>query len=159
MTPFLPKALDNDYRGHVVAPWLLGPLLLLKLGMSVNSIFNGAYVASQADGLPLDAYPADAAKTIVSLFGLWGISHLALVMLGVLVLVRYRSALPLAFAGLLAEQLGRKAVVHFHPIASVQTSVGGPVTTTLYALMISGLVLSLWPRPSRAAEGDATRDA
>lgn len=159
LTPFLPKHIDNDYRGHVVAPWLLGTALLLKIAMSVNSIFNGAYVAGNADGIPLDRYPAEAAATIVALFGLWGVSHLALMLLGVLVLVRYRSAVPLVFAVLLAEQLGRKAVVALHPIASRDTSVGSPVTYALYSLVIVGLALSLWARrgPGDHSRGDSAR--
>ncbi len=50
----LPRQADNTYGGHKLALWLFALLVLVKVLMSVNSIFNGFSVASSADGIPLD---------------------------------------------------------------------------------------------------------
>jgi hypothetical protein len=53
----LPQRVDNTYRGHNLALWLFGAVVLMKLAMSLNSIFNGYVVASSADGSPLTHSP------------------------------------------------------------------------------------------------------
>jgi hypothetical protein len=62
--------------------------------MSLNSIFNGYVVLSTADGIPLDPYTPAAARTIVSLFAVLGLSNFMICLLGILVLARYRSMIP-----------------------------------------------------------------
>lgn len=52
----LPRQADNDFQGYTLALWLFGAILLVLAAMSVNSVFNGHYVAVNADGLPLDTY-------------------------------------------------------------------------------------------------------
>lgn len=145
-TPVLPRQIDNGYRGNRLAPWFLGAVVLAKTAMSLNSILNGRAVASSADGIPLDTYPAAAAATVVSLFGIWGVGQLVLCLLSVLVLVRYRSAIPLVFLVLLIEHLARKTVLHFMPIASSSLAPGRYVNLALVATMIIGFTLSLWGR-------------
>ncbi len=56
LNPLLPRRVDNTYRGHKLALWLFGLVVLLKLVISLNSIFNGRTVASSADGILLDTF-------------------------------------------------------------------------------------------------------
>ena len=142
----IPRPLDNAYHGHRLALWLFGLVLVMKIGMSLGSIFNGAVVASSADGLPLDAFTPAGAQTVVSLVALLGLAHLMPCLLGMLALVRYRALVPLLFALLLLEHLGRKVVLHFLPIARVGTPPGGGVNLVLLSLLTVGLALSLWGR-------------
>jgi hypothetical protein len=144
----LPRHIDNTYRGSKLALWLFGFLLFMKVAMSVNSIFNGASVASSADGIPLDAYTPAAARTIVSLFALLGLSHFVICVLGILVLVRYRSMIPFMFALLLLEHLSRRLILHFSPIIRTGTPPGFYVNLVLLAVMLAGLALSLRTRGS-----------
>ncbi|MGH8864960.1 MAG: hypothetical protein ACREVZ_10020 [Burkholderiales bacterium] len=139
-----PEHGDNTYGGHKLALWLFALLLLMKGGISVNSMLNGYLVAAPADGIPLDTYSPAGAQAFVSLFALWGLSHLMICLLGVLVLVRYRSLVPLMYALLLIEHLGRKLLLYFHPIARTGTSHGLIINIALLVLMIIGLALSLW---------------
>jgi hypothetical protein len=139
----LPPTIDNTYRGHRLAIWVLALLVLLKTIMSLNSIFNGYDVASSADGIPLDTYPPAAARTIVTLFALLGLGHFVLCALGVLVLVRYRSMIPFLFALLLLEHLSRRLILYVIPIVRVGRPPGFAVNVILLVLMIVGLVLSL----------------
>jgi hypothetical protein len=146
---FLPRTIDNTYRGHKAALWILGLLVLLKLVMSWNSIVNGRSVATRADGLPLDTYSADAAQTIVAMFGMWAVAHLMICLLCILALVRYRAFVPFLFAWLLVEQLGRKLLLQFIPIIRVGAPPSTAVNLALIALMVAGLALSLWERRVR----------
>lgn len=148
-----PREIDNAYRGPKVALWILGFLAASKITMGLNSVVNGVYVLTSADGVPLESYPAAAAQTIVAIFALWGWALFLFALLAVLVLVRYRSMTPLAYALLLAEHLGRKAILQFLPIVRSDTAPAWWVNAVLLALMVVGLVLSLW---RRGAPGGAT---
>jgi hypothetical protein len=139
----LPQRVDNTYRGHKLALWLFGAVVLMKLAMSLNSIFNGYVVASSADGIPLDTFPSSAARTVIALFAIWGLAHLMICLLCILVLVRYRSMVPLMLALLLLEHLSRKLILQFLPIVRTGTPPGFFINFILLALMIAGLSLSL----------------
>jgi hypothetical protein len=116
----------------------------MKVAISLNSIINGYFVASSADGIPLDSYPPAAARTIVSLFALLGLSHLVICVLCILVLVRYRSLVPFMFALLLVEHLGRRLILQLMPIVRSGAPPAPAVNLGLLLVMIVGLVLSLW---------------
>ena len=139
----LPASADNAYRGHKIAVWLFAIIVLMRSAMSLNSIFNGAYVANSADGIPLNTYPAPAAQTAVALFALLGLAQLMMYLLSIVVLVRYRSLVPLMFALLLVHFLSARIVLRFLPIVRTGTPPGPYVNWALFALMIAGLALSL----------------
>ncbi len=158
---FLPHGIDNTYRGHRLALWLFGLVVLMKSAIGLNSIFNGYVVARSADGIPLDTYPAAAADTVVSLFALLGLSHLVLSLLAVLVLMRYRSMLPLMFGLLVLEHLGKRLILAVLPIVRSGTPPGSAVNLVLLALLLVGLGLSLRSRGAGGAKarGAVSRDA
>jgi hypothetical protein len=139
----LSQRVDNTYRGYKLALWLFGAVVLIKLAMSLNSIFNGYVVASSADGIPLDTFPSAAAQTVVALFAIWGLAHLMICLLCILVLVRYRSIVPFMFAFLLLENLSRKLLLQFVPMVRTGTPPGFYLNLGLLTLMIVGLALSL----------------
>jgi hypothetical protein len=143
LSSLLPRCVDNTYRGHRLALGLLGLLVLVKIGIGVNSIFNGRSVAISADGIPLDTFGPAGAQAVVSLFALWGLSQLLLGLLGLLVLVRYRGMVPFLFALFLLEHLSRRLIATCLPIVRVGTPPGPVINLVLLALMILGLVLSL----------------
>ncbi len=141
-----PRHVDNTYRGYKLALWFFALLVLIKLAIGLNSIFNGYVVASSADGIPLDTFTAAGAQAVVSLFAVLGLSQLMMCSLCILVLVRYRALIPLMFALLLLEHLSRKLILHFLPIARTGTPPGSVVNLVLLALMVVGLALSLRSR-------------
>jgi len=138
-----PEQFDNTFRGQKAGLWIFGLLLLMKITMGVNSTFNAATVATRADGIPLASYPAAAAGTIIAEFALLGVANLALCLVGVMALVRYRSMVPALFALLLVEFLARRVLLQLLPIARAGSPPGGYVNLVLFALMCAGLVLSL----------------
>jgi hypothetical protein len=145
---FLPPVIDNAYRGRRAALWIFGFLIFMKTAMSLNSIFNGDVVATSADGLPLDTYPPGATRTIVSLFAIWGLGHLMLCLLSLLALVRYRSMVPFMFALLLIEHLSRRLIFRLMPIPRTGSPPAPVINMILLTLMVAGLALSLWRRPT-----------
>ena len=147
----LPSSLDNTFRGHKLALWLFALLLLMKTVMSVNSIVIGHSVAAGADGIPIDTFTPPGAQTVISLFAIWGLAHLTLCLLGLVVLLRYRTLIPFLFALFLLEQLTRKLVLHFLPIPTQGATTGHVVNVILPVLMVLGLALSLWRQDNHAA--------
>ena len=142
----LPRQIDNDYRGHQLAPWLFGAVILVKLGISLGTIFNGHEAASSADGIPLDTFTPAGAQAVISLFAIWGVAQLVICLLCILALVRYRGMIPLLFALLLLEYVGKRVVLYFLPIARTGTPPGSMINLVLLGVMIIGLALSLQSR-------------
>jgi len=142
----LPGRADNAYRGHTLALWLLGLLLLVKAAIGLASIFNGHTAASSADGIPIDTYTPAGARTVVTLFALLGLAHVIISAVGVVVLVRYRSLVPLMLTLLLAQQVGRYVILQYLPIERTGAPPGSAINLALLGAMIAGLALSLWTR-------------
>jgi hypothetical protein len=142
----LPQRIDNTYRGHPLAVWLLVPVVFMKTGIALGTIFNGRAAAQSADGIPLDSFGADGAQAVVALFAIWGLAQLVFSVLGVLALTRYRAMIPSLFALLLIEHLVRKWILLVKPIARTGTPPGPYINLVLVALMVVGLGLSLWRR-------------
>jgi hypothetical protein len=139
----LPRHVDNTYHGYKLALWLFAVVVFMKLGISLNSIFNGRMVASSADGIPLDTFTPAGAQAVVSLFAAWGLSQLIICLLCILVLARYRAMVPFMFALLLLEHLSRRLIFQVMPIVRTGTPPGFFVNLVLLALMVVGLALSL----------------
>ena len=152
LNQFLPQRIDNAYRGHKLALWLFGLVVLVRIAQSLLVIFNGYYTVRNADGIPLDAYAPAPAQTILALFALYALSRLFILLLCVLVLVQYRSAIPFMFALLMLNYLAAQLSVRFVPIVRTGTPPGSVVNLVLFALMIVGLALSLWRRDNLQAQ-------
>jgi hypothetical protein len=149
LNQLLPRQADNGYQGHKLALWLFGALVLLKTIIGFNSIINGNVVASSADGIPLNTFPAAAAATIVSLFALSGLRQLTFCLIGLVVLVRYRTLVPLMFALLLLEHVGRQVILQLLPISRTDRPPGAVVTMVLMTVTVVGLGLSMWKRRAK----------
>jgi hypothetical protein len=146
----LPQRIDNTYRGYKVALWLFGLVVGVTITQGVFIIFNGYSTVMNADGIPLDTYPPAAAQTILALWAQRGLSRLIISLLCVLVLVRYRSAIPFMFALLLLNYLAGQLIFQFVPVVRTGTPPGPIVNMIMFALMIIGLALSLRSRGVRS---------
>jgi len=148
----LPQHIDNVYIGHPVGPWLFGLVVAARTLQGLSVTFATASVAKSADGIPLDTFSPSAAQTVVTVFALSGVYRLALAALCVVVLVRYRSAVPLMFAVLALESFGKLALLRSMPFPTTGSPPGPHVNLTLAALIVAGLVLALWPRQTASAQ-------
>ena len=144
-----PQQFDNNYRGHKLALWLFGLLVLMKLGISLSSIFDTYNVVRSADGIPLDTFTSRGAETVVSVTALLGLSQFLLAVLSVLALVRYRAMIPFMYLLLLVEYFAKKWIQLVKPIVRVGTPPATYVNLALIALLLAGLVLSLWQQNNR----------
>jgi hypothetical protein len=144
----LPQRIDNGYRGHTLALWLFGLVVIMKTSIGLGTIFNGHEAAITADGIPLDTYTPAGAQAFVSIFAAWGLAQATIGLLGILVLVRYRAMVPGMFSLLLLEHLCRRLIFFIMPIARVGAPPGWFINLALVGLMIVGLALSLRNRGS-----------
>jgi hypothetical protein len=143
-----PAEAGNRFTGHRAALWLLGLYVAVKLAMSLNSMFNTAAVAAGADGIPLDSFGPAAAREVLTLFALVGLGQLALTVVALGALLRYRAMVPLVFLLLLGEALARRAVVLSYAAERTDAGAGAlSINLGLIALLAAGLVLSLLRRP------------
>lgn len=149
----LPRRLDNEYRGSRLALWLFGLVVAMKSAQSLAIILDGYSTASGADGIPLDSFPPGAAQTVVAVFAQGSLWRLFFCLLCGLVLLRYRSAVPLMFALLALNYLAAQLVFGLVPLPRVGAPVGPLVNLLLFVLMLVGLGLSLWRRSGSAAQG------
>lgn len=144
MSSLLPRRIDNEYHGQPLGRWLLAVVVCMKSAMALNSIFNGRFVATSADGIPLEIFTPAGAQTVLALFAIWGLAQLVICAPGVLAVVRYRAMIPLVYVLLLGEHLGRKVVLWFLPIVRIGGPPGAMVNHVLLALLFVGLSLALW---------------
>jgi len=142
----LPRRLDNQYRGKTLALWLFGLVVAMKSIQSLAIIFNGYSTAKGADGIPLDSYTREIAQTVVALFAQGSLWRLFFCIVCMLVLFRYRSAVPLMFALLALNYLAARLILLFVPLPHVGMPVGPLVNLMLFVVMVVGLGLSLWRR-------------
>ena len=139
-----PAQIGNDYRGPRLALWLLGLFVALRLVMSVNTIFNTRSVATGADGIPLESFGAEGARTVLEMFAMLGVAQGVLACVGLLALVRYRAMVPLAWLLLLVEHAGRRGVALAHAASGPgPVAPGFYINMALLGLLLAGLVLSL----------------
>ena len=139
----LPEQIDNIYRGHKFAFWLLIPLVLLKLLISLVAIFAPDGGAQSADGIPLDTFVSGGAAVVISVFALWGLSQLILCFLYVMALIRYRAMIPLVYGLILVELVSKKAILWVKPVVTTGTTSAISLSHVLIVLSIIGLALSL----------------
>jgi len=138
-----PERLDNHYHGHSLALWLFYPITFMNVVIDLVAIFKSDGGAQSADGIPLDTFVSGGAQAVIYVVALLGLSGLLLGFLSVLALVRYRAMVPLMYVLLVVDYLGHKGIALMKPIVRTGTSSGGYVSVTLFALTLTGLVLSL----------------
>ena len=146
-----PQQVDNRFDGQRASLWLLGLYVALKLAMSFNSIFNTAKVAASADGIPLDSFGPVAVREVLTLFALTGLGQLALALIALTILIRYRALVPFIYLVLLGEALTRRLVVQSHAVVRTDAgSIGVYINIALVGLLALGLALSLIRRDEHA---------
>ncbi len=148
-----PKSFDNTFRGHWLSLWLLVPIVLIKALQGANSIVLTRSTAINADGIPLDSFPPVAAETVLSMFALLGFYLLLVPLQCFVVLLRYRSMIPVMYLMLLVTQLGARTVLFFEPAPrSTSLPVGLLINLGIVAVTLIGFALSLMGRPQPSSK-------
>jgi len=143
---FLPRSIDNQYRGQNFALWFFWVVVIMRGLQGLSLIIGGSSIIRDADGIPLETFPIAASQSIVAVSLISGISRLILSLLCVLVFVRYRSAIALMFTVLALDQLGKELLLRLYPLFRVGNPIGPIVNMGLLFLTLVGLVFSIWER-------------
>ena len=149
-----PRVIDNRFRGQWLGYWLLAPVLILKFGIAIGSILTPGN-ANKADAIDLSTYSQAALRDAMTSTALLGLLHLAIALICLLAMIRYRAMIPLIYLWLALEFLGRRVILEVYPIERTPgPSSGSIINLGLIALLAFGLALSIWPRrdaPDRPA--------
>lgn len=135
----LPTTVNNDYRGHALAKWVLIPLTLITLGRSLVHMFAADGGAQSIASITLDSFTPGGANTVISLFALWGLSQLIIGFLYALVLWRYQSLIPLMYLLFSFEYLMRLLLPAYSPGMELAETAPGAIGNIIF--LPSGLVM------------------
>jgi hypothetical protein len=136
----LPPA-RNDYAGSKLALYfliLLGCMFTFRGCVHYFAPDGGSGIIA---GIPLETYSAGAVQAIINSFGVYGIGHLLEAVIVWLVVVRYRSLIPLTYAFVLCSQLLGIALLSAKPLpvippGQIAVYVLLPVTCAFFLLSI-----------------------
>jgi hypothetical protein len=152
-----PEHADNRFRGPAVAIWLLIPITLMRIGISLLHILSADGGAQSVSTMPLDRYPAGAAQNVIALMARMGLDQLMLGLMVVVVLLRYRALIPLMYVLLVVQVIGGEAIATMKPLSLAATS-GATVPALVLSMMsVVGLVLSLVDRSGRSPRASGAR--
>lgn len=138
-----PKQFDNAYRGHWLAMWILGVLLLLRLAQMGIGLIDPVPVIRGPDGILFDTFNAPAQAAFTYVFRLLCFLNILVCLVGVLALVRYRAMVPLIYLVLLLLFAGMKVLVLLYPIPRAPGAVGGVMVLVMLAVTLVGCLLSV----------------
>lgn len=147
-----PRQVDNRFDGHRAALWFLWAFVVIKLAMSTNSILNTARIVT-GDGIPLKSFGPAAAQQVLMLFALMALGQLALALVALTILVRYRALVPLICLLLLAERIASRLIIQsYSGLDATSPLIVWIMAVMLPALLVLALVFSLIPRRRRSTE-------
>jgi hypothetical protein len=141
LTKVFPKSVDNVYLGNRFALWLIWPVVIMRAAQGFALFISGPGLLKEADGIPLDAFPSPASNAIFTMFLISATSRIVMSVIGVIVLVRYRSAFTLFACLLLLDLVLRQLVLHYYPLVKVGNPFG-PITGWVF-LVLTFVALTL----------------
>ena len=136
----LPAKADNTLSGSNLPFYLFVLLTLIGTMRRFNHIFSPDGGAGSIAGMDLSA----GANGIIFAFALWGSAQLIYALLQWVVVLRYRSLIPLMWLIQLLETLGRMLVGRIKPVTFAHTPPGSYQNYIYLLLAVVMLGLSLW---------------
>lgn len=141
----LPARVDNTLPRSKLPFYFFAVYALLSTARSLVHLLAPDGGAGSIAGMDLSIAGADG---IIFAFALWGSAQLLLALIQWMVILRYRSLMPLMYLIIILDILLRLLVGHMRPVSFAHTppgAIGNYIVLPLAALM---LVLSLWPAGS-----------
>jgi hypothetical protein len=132
--------------GTILALWLFVPVLLMKTGMSLMSIFNTRFVSESVDGIPVSAFNEIAQTHYLTAFQLLGLAHLPGIAFGFVATIWLRRFIPLAAGLLLAEAFARRFLLGDNPLLWLTEGPKIGINFVLMAMLAGALIASLLDR-------------
>ncbi|MFZ4663277.1 MAG: hypothetical protein ACOYNY_40095 [Caldilineaceae bacterium] len=137
----LPAQIDNTIGGTKIPFYIFALYTIVSTVRSCIHLLSPDGGAGSIAGMDLSVAGADG---IIFAFALWGSSQLLFAIIQLLVVIRYRSLIPLMWLMIMLEILLRELVGTMKPITFAHTppgAIGNQIMLPLTALL---LVWSLW---------------
>jgi hypothetical protein len=136
----LPTYADGTVLGSRIPLYVLGVTAAMGTVRSLIHMFAPDGGAGTIAGMDLSQGAANVAFS----FALWGSAQLVYAALQWLVLLRYRSLVPLMWLVQLVETLLRVVVGHMKPVVFAHTPPGAIGNQVFVPLSVAMLVVALW---------------
>ena len=136
----------NEYKGSPIALWVFAAMTLVTVGRSLAHVLLPDGGAQSIATIPLSDFTPNGAAALIHIFAEWGWSQLVFGLFYVIVLVRYRSLIPLMWTFILLEYAGRLALGFAKPFEVAGTAPGAVGNYVFVPLALVMLVLSLRKR-------------
>ncbi len=146
---FLPPKAENTLRGSQWPFYLLALVVIVGTVRSCIHIFAPDGDAGSIAGMNLNV---TGANEVIFAFALWGSEQLIYALLQWVVILRYRSLVPLMWFIQLLEVLGRMLVGRLKPVTFSHTPPGATGNYVFLVLSILMLILSIWSGMNAARE-------
>ena len=145
----LPKEINNTYQGRKIALYLFCLFTIMTVVRSLIHVFAPDGGSQTIATIPLDSFSKEGASAVVLIFALWGLSQLIMGIFYVIVLLRYKSLIPLMYLFIFFEYVMRFILGVLKPIETTGTAPGGIINFILPPLAIILFLLSLNKSQSR----------
>ncbi len=139
----LPPVIDNNYRGHRIALWFFYLITVVTVIRSCIHIFKSDGGAQSIATIPLEHFTNGGAEAVVFLFAYWGLSQLMFGLVQGVVVLKYKSMIPLMYVFLLFEYVARFGISLFKSIETTGQAPGGVINYVFPFLFVIMLFLSL----------------
>ena len=143
MNYLFPSLIDNEYKGKKIPLFFFYLLIPVTIIRSLVHIFKADGGAQSIANIPLHLYSEQASDTIVHLFSEWGLSQLLFGVLYIVVLMKYKSLIPLMYLFLVLEYLTRLLLAFYKPFVLEGYAPGGIANYFLVPLFVVMFILSL----------------
>jgi hypothetical protein len=119
--------------------FLLWMVVVIKFAQIVSLFVGPVAIVTGADGIPVNTFEPDAARTVIAAFFGMGVSRLMICVVCTLVLWRHHSFIPAVFLLLALHDVARELVLG--PVR-VGAPVGAYVNWTMVMFTLLGIVLA-----------------
>ena len=147
----LPGTADNTIRGSRLPYYTLILVAAIGLVRSCIHVFSSDGGAGSIAGMDLTI---SGANEVIFAFALWGSEQLVYGLLQWLVILRYRSLVPLMWGVQFLETLGRILVPRLKPVTFSHTPPGAYQNYLYLVLAVLMVGLSLWSGNKSTAHAD-----
>ena len=102
-----PKFANNTFKGHKFALWLLFLYVAKSILAGLVHMFFSDGGAQSIGSVSLDSFTKGGADSVITMFGLWGLEQFVIGLIALIILLRYKSLIPLLWGIYSVEYLGR----------------------------------------------------
>ena len=140
-----PKIANNTFNGHKLALWSLFLYVTKSIFAGLVHMFVSDGGAQSIGSVSLDSFTKGGADSVITMFGLWGLEQFVIGLIALIILLRYKSLIPLLWGIYAIEYLGRSLSHLFTPgLVTESVPPGLVVDTVLVPLAIIMFLFSIY---------------